>query len=102
MRSFVGLNGSVSVGESGISLTRESKLDGVFHELGTAVIPYEQIVKVVYAEGGLSNGYMAFLRKGDKRPHSVFSALKNDSAIIFRFTKNESAKEIVDLVKERI
>lgn len=102
MMSFVGLNGSVFVDERGISLTRKSRLDGAFHDLGTLKIPYEQIVKVVFAKGGLTNGYMAFLRKDDKRPHSVFSALKNDSAIIFRFTKNDSAKEIVDLIKERI
>ena len=56
----------------------------------------------MFSEEGIANGYMAFLRKGDKRPHSVFSALKNENAIIFRFTKNRIAKELVNLVKERM
>ena len=102
MRLFTGLNGSISVGEIGVSLTRQAKIDGIFHELGTMVIPYEEIDKVVFSKGGLTNGYMVFLRKGEKRPHSVFSAIKNEHAIVFRFTKNKSAKEIVNIVKTRI
>ena len=102
MRSFYGLNGRVSIEDNAVILTRESKFDGIFHELGVFSIPVSQITKVIYSPGGVTNGYMSFLRKGDRRPISVFTALKNKNTIIFRFTKNEEAKEIADYVKSLI
>ena len=102
MKNFVGLNGKIYADEDGVTLIRESKIDGVFHELGTVRIPISEIAKVIYSEGGLTNGYIAFLRKGDRRPLSVFSALKNDNTVIFRFTKNESAQQMAEYVKSLI
>ena len=102
MRSFYGLNGRVSIEDNAVILTRESKFDEIFHELGVFSIPVSQITKVIYSPGSVTNGYMSFLRKGDRRPISVFTALKNKNTIIFRFTKNEEAKEIADYVKSLI
>ena len=99
MRKFVGINGSVLVDENTVTLFREKKLDGVFHELGKMEIPVNQIERIVISEAGLTNGFIAFLRKGDKRPRTVFSALKNKNTIIFRLTKNEQALKMTEYVK---
>lgn len=102
MKRFTGLNGSITVSGNSVVLSRERKLDGVFHELGSREIPISQIEKVVFSEAGLTNGFLAILRKGDKRPRSVFSAIKNENAIIFRITKNEQAQEMAEYVKSLI
>ena len=102
MVSFAGLNGQITVDEHTITLTRSAKLDKVFHNAGTITIPLSKVEKVIFSEGGLTNGYVAFLRKGDKRPRSVFSALKNKNTVIFRLTKNDDAKDLVDYVKSQI
>ena len=99
MKKFVGLNGTISVSADSVYLSRERKLDGVFHQLGTTEIPIKQIEKVVFSEAGLTNGFIAILRKGDKRPHTIFSALKNENAVIFRLTKNDQAQEMTNYVK---
>ncbi|MCR5775890.1 MAG: hypothetical protein K6G84_00545 [Lachnospiraceae bacterium] len=102
MISFVGLNGQIEVDNDGIILTRVAKLDKVFHQAGKIIIPFCQVENVVFSEGGLTNGFVAFLRKGDKEPHSVFSAIKNDTAVIFRLTKNKNARQLVNYVKSKI
>ncbi|MBR2255772.1 MAG: hypothetical protein IJ899_00205 [Blautia sp.] len=102
MQKFVGLNGTISASEKSVILSREKKLDGVFHKLGTMEIPIDQIEKVVFSEAGLTNGFIAILRKGDKRPHSVFSAMKNQNAVIFRLTKNAQAQALTEYVRSLI
>ena len=99
MKKFVGLNGTISVSTDSVYLSRERKLDGVFHQLGITEIPIKQIDKVIFSEAGLTNGFIAILRKGDKRPHSIFSALKNENTVIFRLTKNHQAQELTNYVK---
>ena len=91
---FKGLNGSVSIAENWVTISREKKLDGVFHTLGSIIIPIRELDKVVYSKGGILNGFIVFIKKGDRQPHSVFSAIKNKNAIIFRASKNEQAKEV--------
>lgn len=71
-------------------------------EAGSITIPIDQIEKVAFSEGGLTNGFIAFVRKGDKRPHSVFSAMKQDNAVVFRLTKNDAARELAEYVKALI
>ncbi len=98
MKSFTGLNGKVFASEDTVMIKREGKLDKVFHE-SDLTIPLNQIYAVEYMEGGITNGFIAFLRKGDKIPHSVFAALKNENAIIFRFNKNLQAKKFAEHVE---
>ena len=98
-RKFAGLNGSILVKDDNLYLIREKKLDGVFHELGTITIPINQIKQVAFAEAGLTNGFIAILRKGDRRPRTVFSAIKNETAVIFRVTKNAQAHDMVRYVE---
>ena len=102
MKTFKGLNGKITADEEKVVLTRSTKLDSVFHEAGTITIPIDQIEKVAFSEGGLTNGFIAFVRKGDKQPHSVFSAMKQDNAVIFRLTKNDVARELAEYVKALI
>ena len=99
MRRFVGLNGTISISDHSVFLSREGKLDSVFHMPGTTEIPIRLIHKVVFSQAGLTNGFIAILRKGDKQPHSVFSALKNENAVIFRVTKNDQALELAEYVR---
>ncbi len=102
MKTFIGLNGSISVNSEKVILHRGSGIDSVFHEEGNLTIPFSNIAEVIYSEGGLTNGYITILRYGDKRPHGILSALRNATTVIFRFTKNRQALEMTEYVNSRI
>lgn len=102
MKTFVGLNGKISADEKNIILTRDSGIAVIFQKEGDLIIPICNILKIVYSEGGFTNGYISFLRNGDRKPHSIFSAVKNETTIIFRCTKNRMAQEMVEYVNSLI
>ena len=103
---FRGLNGTIEVVDDKIRIIREKLLDGAFHKKGTFVFPLSSVIMMHYHKGGITNGFLTLERKGSKLSKSVFSAMKNDDAIIFRMMKNEEAeafsKYVNDAVKELV
>ena len=102
MKSFAGLNGEVLVEDDYLYLVRKSKIDSVFHKKKKVRLLIRDIDKIIFSKGGLVNGYMVFLKEGEKCPKSIFSALKNENAIIFRMTKNDKAEEFYRLLSRMV
>ena len=99
MKRFTGINGTIIFDDRKVTIIREKKLDRVFHQQGSIDIPLSQIDLVMFSEAGLTNGYIAILEKNNKIPHSVFTAIKHQNAVIFRFPKNQQAQEFARQIK---
>ena len=95
MKSFSGLNGILYLYDDSVLIIRDSSLGKLFHNKNKQImIPYKQIRAVEFSPGALVNGYISIVDMDHYAPKNIFSAIKDDSTVIFRFFKNREAEEI--------
>lgn len=102
MKSFKGLNGTIYLNASGVSIVRDTSISTTFHKLSEVEIPYANISKVNLVHGAALNGYISIVEHGYGSPSSIFSALKDENTVIFRFTKNLSAEKMKRLIEANL
>lgn len=102
MKSFKGLNGTLVLRPTGVAIIRENMLATTFHNAGETEIPYNNISKVEVVPGSVLNGYICIVENGCECPSNVFSAMKDENTIIFRFTKNLQVIKIKQQIEDRI
>lgn len=102
MNTFKGLNGTIVLGSTGVSIIRDTMLGTAFHNGGETLIPYSRISEVVMVPGSLTNGYLCIVETGYGSPGSIFSALKDENTVIFRMTKNAPARKMKRLIEAKI
>ena len=102
MKSFKGLNGTIILRNSGVSIVRENMLGTTFHNGGEIEIPYSNISEVDVVPGSLLNGFICIVENGYGSPSNVFSAMKDENTIIFRLTKNGPAEKMKRLIEARL
>lgn len=95
MKSFSGLNGILYLYDDSVLIIRDNSLGKLFHNKNKQImIPYKQIRAVEFSPGALVNGYISIVDKDHYAPKNIFSAIKDDFTVIFRFFKNREAEEI--------
>ncbi len=102
MKAFHGLNGAIVLGDTCVSILREKFLATTFHNGGETQIAYSDISRVVVIPGSLLNGFICIVEKGYRSPSNVFSALKDENTVIFRFTQNGKAEKMKRLIEARL
>lgn len=83
MKSFEELNGTIILRNTGVEIIRDSALGTTFHNAGELEIPYESVSHVVVVPGLLLNGYICIVENGYGSPSGVFSAMKDENAVVF-------------------
>lgn len=102
MKSFKGLNGTLALRPTGVAIIRENMLATTFHNAGEIEIPYGNISDVEVVPGSVLNGYICIVENGYGCPSNVFSAMKDENTVIFRFTKNLQAAKMKQQIEDRI
>ena len=99
---FRGLNGTVEIKNDEVIIIRNRFLDGIFLKKGIYHIKKNEISKVVYKKGGLTNGYITIARDNDIIPGSIFTAIKCNNSVVFRFPQNDEARVFFGCLKQAI
>ena len=102
MKAFKGLNGTVILHQSCVCVVRDNMLGTTFHDAGVTEIPYGNISEVAVVPGAVLNGFLCIVEHGYGSPSNIFSAMKDDNTIIFRFTKNAQAWKLKRLIEARL
>ncbi len=102
MKSFKRLNGTLDLRPTGVAIIRENMFATTFHNAGEIEIPYGNISEVEVVPGSVLNGYICIVENDYGRPSNVFSAMKDENTVIFRFTKNLQATKMKQQIEDRI
>ena len=81
---------------------RENSIDSVFHKENEKVLLFDEIKKVVFVPGGMTNGYISCVEKGKKSPDTIIGAMRDENTILFRMFKNREAKNFVQEVLKKV
>ena len=102
MEKFRGINGTLVLKNDAVVVLREKGIDNTFHKCPEIEIPYSNIQDVAVVLGEITNGFICIVDQECTSPSSIFKAMKNDHAVIFRVFKNSLAERFAEELRSRI
>jgi transcription initiation factor IIF auxiliary subunit len=101
VKEFRGLNGTIILNDSEVTIEREKQIDHTFHKVSKVNIAYTEIEEVITVPGSITNGYISIVKKNAKKPAGLINAMKDDCSVIFRLFQNNDAAKIAKEINAR-